>query len=88
MLPGDIDVTGAFVGSLSGAFTGATVGAIGTPPSNTSIPLICGLFLFRTNSIVIIPSLTKVGTVRIYGPSLAEAEAYISKSSTIRDPST
>jgi hypothetical protein len=61
-----IDTTGAFDRGLRGAVTGgAPVGAVGMPPSNTSIPLICGLSLFLTKSIVIIPSFTNVETVRM-----------------------
>ena len=65
MLPG-VGAIGAFVGSLTGGFTGALVETVmGAPPANTSIPLICGLSVFRTNSIVIVPSLTNVVNVRI-----------------------
>jgi hypothetical protein len=66
---------------------GATVGAaIGAPSSNTSIPLICGLVLFRTKSMVTAPSAMNVENVIIYG-MLPGAMAYISKLSTTSAPS-
>lgn len=60
---GDGACTGAFIGGVIGATTGALTGAdIGAPVYNTSIPLICGFCLFRTKSIVMAVSFTKVGT--------------------------
>lgn len=49
---------------FDGAVTGDIVGAgIGAPSSKTSIPFIWGFCVFRTKSMVMAPSVTKVDTV-------------------------
>ena len=72
-------------GNACGAMVGAGIGA---PSSNTSMPLICGLSLFRTKSIVTAPSVMKVESVTTYGTLLPGATANMSKLSTTSTPPT